>query len=163
MADGLPSYGFLRDDCGSSIEQEHEAVRREDHFACNQVPRFYWRADGKGRLTSIRGRLPKFLIELFRARGAHRSLAIRGCVIKRTRYMIGVSRTPVLVCIGLDRRKADRLVGSNRLALLYSVNPRVTSCGLDDLPNPTCRHRKQVYAVAERTPPTSGKLIAHGR
>jgi hypothetical protein len=55
MASALQRQGFWREDWDSSIEHEHAAIRREDSFLCNQAARIYWRADGDGKLTAIRG------------------------------------------------------------------------------------------------------------
>lgn len=55
MGTELQRQGFSRNDWSSSIEQEHEATRREDNGICNKAADVYWRADGEDRLTAVRG------------------------------------------------------------------------------------------------------------
>ena len=55
MGADLRNQGFSREDWECSAAQEHEAVRREDNFACRAAARIYWNADSDGRLTSIKG------------------------------------------------------------------------------------------------------------
>jgi hypothetical protein len=55
MGAELSRQGFLGEDWDSSTEKEHEALRRENDFVCNRAARIYWRADGEGRPTAIRG------------------------------------------------------------------------------------------------------------
>jgi len=55
MGNELQKQGFSRQDWNSSIEQEHVAMRREDNFACRQAAYVHWRADGTGRLVTIKG------------------------------------------------------------------------------------------------------------
>ncbi|MGB8843390.1 MAG: hypothetical protein WCC64_20230 [Aliidongia sp.] len=55
MATELRHQGFTREDWGSSIDQEHEAMRREDNVVCRRAARVYWHANGGGNLTAIRG------------------------------------------------------------------------------------------------------------
>ena len=55
MANELRKEGFTRDDWKSSVDDEHEAVRREDNWVCNQAAHVYWRADASGILSAIRG------------------------------------------------------------------------------------------------------------
>jgi hypothetical protein len=55
MAAELRRQGFTRQDWGSSIDQEHEAMRREDNLVCRRAAWLYWRTDGDGNLTAIRG------------------------------------------------------------------------------------------------------------
>jgi hypothetical protein len=51
----LQKEGFSRIDWGSSPDEEHRAMRREDRFPCNIGAYFYWRDDGKGRVAAVRG------------------------------------------------------------------------------------------------------------
>ena len=57
MTDELRGQEFFRDDWSyaNSARKEAEAVRRESRFPCGRLAVVYWRADGQGRLTSIRG------------------------------------------------------------------------------------------------------------
>lgn len=55
MSKELRKEGFTRDDWQSDIDSEHEAVRREDNWVCNQAAHVYWRADTSGLLSAIRG------------------------------------------------------------------------------------------------------------
>ncbi len=55
MAATLRSQGFTRQDWNFSAEQENIASRREDNIGCKIAAYVYWRADGEGHVTSIRG------------------------------------------------------------------------------------------------------------
>jgi hypothetical protein len=57
MTDELRREGFSRDDWNYTNAKggEAKAIRREDGFPCAQAAYVYWRADGTGRLTAVRG------------------------------------------------------------------------------------------------------------
>jgi hypothetical protein len=45
MGAELDRQGFVRKDWGTSLDEEHQAVRREDNFVCAVAAHVYWRAD----------------------------------------------------------------------------------------------------------------------
>uniref|UniRef100_UPI0035CA4EA2 hypothetical protein n=1 Tax=uncultured Sphingomonas sp. TaxID=158754 RepID=UPI0035CA4EA2 len=51
----LRKEGFIRDDWTLSVAAEHEAIRQENSWPCNQAAHVYWRADASGVLKNIRG------------------------------------------------------------------------------------------------------------
>ncbi|MCW0181887.1 MAG: hypothetical protein OJI70_08950 [Zavarzinia sp.] len=51
----LQRQEFTRADWSNSIEDEHDAVRREDNLFCKIAAHVYWRADDEHRLTAVRG------------------------------------------------------------------------------------------------------------
>jgi hypothetical protein len=55
MATKLKAQRFSRVDWDASVQNEHEAVRREDNIVCRQAARVFWRVDSGGTLTAIRG------------------------------------------------------------------------------------------------------------
>ena len=59
MAAALQEDDFSRSDWAFSYGQEHEAeaVRKEFNGACGRLVTVYWRADKRGRLVNIRGKV----------------------------------------------------------------------------------------------------------
>jgi hypothetical protein len=55
MGAELQRQGFSRQNWDSSIEQEHDATRREDNFVCRQAAYVHFRVDSEDRLTAIKG------------------------------------------------------------------------------------------------------------
>jgi len=55
MGAELHRQGFARQDWASSPDHEHEAMRREDGLPCRMAAYVYWRSDGGGRITAVRG------------------------------------------------------------------------------------------------------------
>jgi len=57
MTDELRREGFSRDDWNyaNAKGDEAKAMRRKDGFPCAQAAYVYWRADGMGRLTAVKG------------------------------------------------------------------------------------------------------------
>lgn len=55
MTTELRREGFSREDWGSSTEEEHVAMRREDNAICHIAAYVRWRADAERHITAIHG------------------------------------------------------------------------------------------------------------